>query len=106
MIGRRPDLAWEALVRETGANPHVERGELNAALKAIRMACHDEGIEEDVIPDEIARRAERYQLAFPGLTMTATALARHWFRVMGSQGESGKNLFTRWEEKFGDRGRG
>lgn len=100
---RRVDLAWETLVRETGSNPHVERGELNTALKAIRAACADEGIDEADIPAAIERRAMEYRLMFPRLAMTSMALARHWFRVVTTaDDDSGKNLYAKWEEKFRD----
>jgi ABC-type arginine transport system permease subunit len=79
---RERDLAWEALVKETAANPAVERGVLNAALKGIREAAYSEGLTEEGIPEEIRLRAIAYRQAFPGLTLTPMALAKHWFRVM------------------------
>lgn len=79
---RPPDLAWEALVKETAANPAVERGQLNVALKAIREAAQTEGLHPDDLPHEIELRAARYREAFPGLTLTPMALAKHWFRVL------------------------
>ena len=79
---RPPDLAWEALVEATNANPAMERGKLNAALKAIREAALRDGIHEDSLPDEIFRRAAAYRESWPGLTLTPTALATHWFRVI------------------------
>jgi hypothetical protein len=81
---RAPDLAWEALVRETAANPAMERGALNAALKAIREAAHSEGLLEEGLPEEIRLRCNAYRQVFPGITLTPTALAKHWFRVMVS----------------------
>lgn len=85
MAERPRDLAWEALVRATHANPHMERGKLNAALKAIREAAHGpggEGIHPDELPAEIERRADAYRDKWPNLTLTPTALATHWFRVL------------------------
>lgn len=82
MTERERDLAWEALVRETHANPAMERGALNTALKAIREAAYSEGLMEDGIPVEIQLRAQAYRETFPGLALTPTALAKHWFRVM------------------------
>lgn len=79
---RERDLAWEALVRETAANPAMERGQLNVALKAIREAALTEGLMEEGLPEEIRLRAVAYRETFPGLSLTPTALAKHWFRVM------------------------
>ncbi len=76
------DLSWEALVRETAANPHMERGQLNTALKAIRAAAFSEGLLEDGLPEEIRLRAQAYRERWPQLTLTPTALAKHWFRVI------------------------
>lgn len=81
-MSRDRDEAWEALVRETAANPAMERGPLNAALKAIREAAFSEGIGEDGLPTEIRLRADAYRERWPHLTLTPTALARHWFRVI------------------------
>lgn len=82
MSERKLDLAWEALVRETAANPAGERGKLNAALKAIREAARSEGLTDEGLPREIELRAAAYRRAYPGLTMTPGSLAAHWFRVM------------------------
>jgi hypothetical protein len=76
------DLAWEALVKETAANPAIERGQLNVALKAIREAAYSEGLTEDGVPEEIRLRCQAYRDTFPGITLTPLALAKHWFRVM------------------------
>lgn len=94
---REPDLAWEALVDETRAMPEMERGALNAALKAIRAQCHRDGIHPDSIPDEIRLRADAYRThAFAGLTLTPTALAKHWNRCIPKpRGE--ETLPERWE---------
>ena len=67
MTTRERDLAWEALVRETHANPAMERGALNVALKAIREAAFSEGLMEEGLPEEIRLRAEAYRQTFPGL---------------------------------------
>jgi hypothetical protein len=81
---RKRDLAWEALVEATRSNPEMERGRLNTALKAIRWASMQEGIHDDDLPDEIHRRAEAYERRWPNLTLTSTALATHWRRVLAS----------------------
>ena len=80
---RKTDLSWEALVRETAANPSVDRVRLNVALKAIRQASAREGIEGDeAVASEIAVRAAAYRRVMNGCTLTPIALARHWCRVM------------------------
>lgn len=91
MSERQRDLAWEALVRETAANPAMERGALNVALKAIREAAYSEGLMEDGLPEEIRLRAIAYRETFPGITLTPTALAKHWFRVMVKDETAGRS---------------
>lgn len=81
-MARERDLAWEALVEETKANPAMERGALNQALRAIREAAATEGLLEEDVPAEIRLRAAAYRRTFAGLTLTPTALAKHWFRVV------------------------
>jgi hypothetical protein len=78
----REDLAWEALVEATRANPVFERGRIAVALKAIRECCQMDGISEEGIPDEIRSRAAHYRDHFKGIELTPTALARHWYRVL------------------------
>lgn len=83
MATRPIDECWEALVRETAANPAMERGQLNVALRAIREAAFSEGlIEDQAIAQEIALRARAYRERMPQCSLTPTALAKHWFRVM------------------------
>lgn len=82
---RKRDLAWEALVRVTHANQHMERGRLNAALKGIRACWEDEGGLPEDLPEEIERRAEAYHVMWPMLTLTPTALATHWIRVVAER---------------------
>ncbi len=72
----------------TLANPAMERGKLNAALSAIKEAWHLEGGLPDGLPREIELRAEAYHTMWPMLTLTPTALARHWYRVMASKPKS------------------
>jgi hypothetical protein len=55
-----------------------ERGRLNAALAEIRAAC------PGLTPAEIRRRADAYRVAMPGATLTASALAAHWSRLVDS----------------------
>ena len=82
------DLSWEALVRETHANPAMERGKLNSALKGIRAAALTEGLSEDSLPEEIRLRAQAYRDRWPQLTLTPNALAVHWFRVIAPVAEA------------------
>jgi hypothetical protein len=79
----KKDPAWEALIEATRAMEEMERGPLNTALKAIRAQCARDGLHEDEIPDEIRRRAQTYRdVEFVGLTITPTALAKHWNRCV------------------------
>ncbi len=82
MSSRPPDPAWDTLVRVTLANPDMERGKLNTALKAIKAAWQREGGLPDDLPREIELRADAYHAVWPMLTLTPTALATHWHRVM------------------------
>jgi hypothetical protein len=84
-VARQPDLAFEALERVTHSNRMMERGKLNTALKAIRYAWAQEGGLPEDLPWEIELRAEAYHRKWPGLTLTPTALATHWFRVVAEQ---------------------
>lgn len=95
---REPDLAWEALVEETKAMPEMERGALNVALKAIRAQCERDGLHPDEIPNEIRRRAKTYrEVEFAGLTLTPTALAKHWNRCVPKQEEKKETLPEMYE---------
>lgn len=78
-----PNLAWDALVKATGANQRAESGKIGVALKAIRECwIEDEGGMEPDLPAEIERRAKLYRDKWPHLTLTPTALAAHWIRVL------------------------
>lgn len=77
------NLAWDALVKATGANQRAEAGKIGVALKAIRESyLEDEGGMEPDLPAEITRRAQLYRDKWPHLTLTPTALAAHWIRVL------------------------
>lgn len=89
---RKKDEAWDALVEVTHANPAMEKGKLGVALRAIREACLREGIHADSVPAEIRLRADAYGRTFPGLTITPTALATHWFRVLVGQPRTQQQL--------------
>lgn len=82
---RSKDLAWEALVRVTHANETMERGRLNTALRAIKIAWEREGGLLEDLPTEIELRAVAYMDKWPTLTLTPTALATHWHRVVAER---------------------
>lgn len=79
---RRPDPAFDALVEATRANVEMERGRVNTALKAIRIAWQREGGLPQDLPREIGLRAIAYKQAMPKMMLTPTALAVHWSRVV------------------------
>lgn len=79
MSERKLDLSWDALVEVTGATVEVERGALNAALKAIRSASSE--LEDADLAILIRLRADAYRKAFPDAALTPSALAKHWGRV-------------------------
>ena len=85
---RARDLGFEALVEVTGANVSVERGALNAALKAIREQVDD--IEGELLADVIREMAARYRRLWPEMTLTPTALAKHWNRILTEEQERAK----------------
>jgi len=82
---RKPDLAFEKLAEVTHSNIEMERGRLNTAIKAIRIAWGREGGLEEDLPREIELRAKAYGEFMPGMALTPTALAVHWHRVMAQR---------------------
>lgn len=70
----------------THANVEMERGRLNTSLAAIRRCWvgTEGGMLED-LPAEIERRAAAYHAMWPAITLTPTALATHWIRVMSGR---------------------
>lgn len=78
---RERDLAWEALVKVTNANEAAERGRLNTALRAIKIAWEEEGGAPEDLHKEIPLRATAYRAVWPTMSLTPTALAVHWKRV-------------------------
>ena len=84
-MGRKRDLDWEALVEATSANEAAERGRLNTALKAIRVAWESEGGLPEDLHYEIPRRAQAYHEMWPNMALTPTALAVHWKRVVAQR---------------------
>ena|SRR5215472_4504181 len=102
-MSRDPDLAFEKLVEVTRANPDFERGQLNKALASIRSCCERDGIVPDDVAHEIGLRAAFYHETFPGLTLTPTALARHWYRVLPEPDSAAASL-DKWKERYGEPG--
>jgi len=80
-VARKRDKDWEALVKVTNANEAIERGRLNTALKAIKIALEDEGGRPADLHKEIPLRAQAYRVVWPQMSLTPTALAVHWKRV-------------------------
>jgi hypothetical protein len=74
---RGRDLLWEALADECDLNGNLtksERGGANKVLKELR--------EVDATPEEVGTRAAEYRRRWPGATLTASALARHWSTLL------------------------
>ncbi len=71
---RAPDALFDALAEACQIDPAdltpSARGALNRALKDLRAV--------GATPDEIHRRAGQYRQMWPAVTLTPTALARHW----------------------------
>jgi hypothetical protein len=77
---RQRDYAYEALAEVTASDPSVARGQLNAALRDIRLQSPE--IDDSyLLSAEIHERAKRYRLLFENAALTPTALAKHWTRV-------------------------
>jgi hypothetical protein len=81
-VPRERDLDFEALVKVTNANVAMERGRLNTALAAIKVAWQSEGGRPEDLAQEIILRGDAYREVWPKMTITPTALAVHWHRVM------------------------
>lgn len=73
-LQRRRDALFDALAEACQLAPEdltpSARGALNRALKDLRAV--------GATPDEIHRRAGQYRQMWPAVTLTPTALARHW----------------------------
>lgn len=101
-MARKPDLAFEALERVTHANRMAERGKLNSALAAIRYAWEQEGGLPEDLHEEIPRRAQAYHEMWPGITLTPTALASHWKRVVAQRPPAkGKSMIDQMRREEG-----
>lgn len=70
----RRDLVWEALVAVCGMDPasitKTARGQLNRACSELKAV--------GATPDDIAERAAVYRQVFAGMSLTASALVKHW----------------------------
>jgi hypothetical protein len=86
---RARDFGFEALVEVTGANVAVERGAINSALKAIKEALGGE-VDGELLGEVITDMAGRYRKLWPDMTLTPTALAKHWNRILAEETERAK----------------
>ena len=89
--------AWAALVRSTAVDERMERGRIAVAFQAIRRAHLSDGLREEDLPAEIEWRAELYRHKWPELTLTPTALARHWYRVLPK-----RSALEEWRKRPGN----
>ena len=77
---RPRDYAYEALAEVTGSDPEVARGQLNAALRDIRLQMPE--LEDSyLLSAEIHERAKMYREVWPDVALTSTALSKHWLRL-------------------------
>jgi hypothetical protein len=74
------DYAYEALAEVTSTDMSVGRGQLNAALRDIRIQ-EPELTDSYLLSAEIHERAKMYRVVFSDVALTPTALAKHWHRV-------------------------
>ncbi len=89
-MGER-DYAYEALAEVTGTDMNVGRGQLNAALRDIKLQTELD--DSYILGAEIHERAKMYRRVFPDVALTPTALAKHWVRVEAESGKvKGQNL--------------
>jgi hypothetical protein len=73
------DYSFEALADVTNTDWNEGRGQLNAALASIRRQCE---IEDDyLLSCEIYERSKMYRTLYSDVSLTPTALAKHWIRV-------------------------
>ena len=82
-MARERDYAYEALAEATSTDMTVGRGELNAALRDIRIIEMEiAGLDMSYeLGDLIHQRAKQYRLNWPEMSLTPTALAKHWTRI-------------------------
>lgn len=75
------DYAYEALAAATQTDMTHGRGQLNAALKAIREQTT---LRDADLAAEIEARARVYRQMMSGAVLTPPALAKHWLRCQPS----------------------
>ena len=83
MAVRERDYAYEALAEVTASDPSVARGQLNAALRDIRVQHPSLASTQDsyLLGAEVHERSKQYLAVFPDAALTPTALAKHWTRL-------------------------
>ena len=95
---RRRDEVFEALAEIEGSDlddlTRSQRGALNKAAKELR----DLGVDPEAIP----RRAQAFGRRYPGATITALALVRHWAELGGSGGPDTRPDWQVWEEALAE----
>jgi len=95
---RKPDPIFEALAAIEGSDltdlTRSQRGALNKAAKELR----DLGVDPKAIP----RRAQAFGRRYPGATVTALALVRHWAELGGSGGPDTRPDWQVWEEALAE----
>lgn len=86
------DLAFEALAEVTNTHWEAGRGELNFSLAGIRKQTENM-LTDELLAAEIRTRADLYRQVFPNMTLSPTALNKHWERVVAEKPKpSGSNL--------------
>ena len=76
-MSRARDPLGDSLVDEIGdVSTSTERGQRNKALKELRAIGATEG--------DIRSRCHAYRVKWPGISLTATALVKHW-STLGSK---------------------
>src|SRR5262245_1538560 len=97
------DHAYEALAEHTQTDMNAGRGELNAALKTIRVLSPLQG---ELLAGEIEVRCRAYRRLMPTAMLTPTALAKHWIRCgaeLPSTEQTNRSVWTQCSTCGGDR---
>lgn len=96
---KRPrDELWDALTSELGSEPatRTERGSWNKALKDLREA--------GATPQDVHQRSAVYRHRWPEVSLTPTALAKHWGSLDSSEGAPAKDRLAAHFEALKERG--